>query len=428
MGCSPNGLYGKFAFDAPPALDCGMSRVSWIACAVLALALGGLGYWKFSSRTPRHEPAPAAPPAQKAQPRVAAAVSTPATPVETTVPAPAASSRQTVQPVVAPEMRNLVGRLLALDFSQGVLTPEQAALWKTNLHQLIEAGTNAIPALREFLRQNKDVHFDPQLGGGLLGYPSLRVALLSALQQIGGPAALELAVEILETTSQPHEIAQLARHLETDAPMQHRESILSATRESLAMGSSGKLGTADVGPLFDVMSQYGGLAAVTDLQQAASPYRYYAAIALANVPEGAGIPALSQMLREPNGPNKSTHTPALEALAQLAAFYPEAGARLLEQARLNQIPETLWPSIAESIAGGRFIIGNLADWGLMPQSGDRTFHLTVGNQNVLKRRNIAQFTPEQVQQSVTYLDQLMALNPGPAAVEHLQKARASLLR
>jgi hypothetical protein len=416
-----------FAFRVANQYDGEMSRPAWISLLVLVLVLGGLGFW-LTQRPAQVTSAPEPKPVVQvvdSTPELPAPHPLPTTQTNMAVPTPVQPSPTSL---VAPEMRALIQQLTAVDFASAALNPEQAALWKTNLHQLIQAGTNAIPAIREFLQQNKDARFDPKLGKNLLGYPSLRVALLDALQQIGGPAALQLAVETLHTASQPHEIGQLARHLEADAPGQHRDAVLSAARESLAMASSGKLTGVDVGPLFDLMSRYGGAGAVNDLQQGAKPYRYYAAVALANVPDGVGIPALIGMLREPEGPNKSTHVPALEALAQLAAQYPEAGARLIDEANRKQIPDTLWPSIAESLAGARSMIGNLAEWGLTPQSGDKTLHLAAGNQNILKRRNPGELNPEQRQQRITYIDQLLALNPGPIAVEHLQKAKTTLAK
>ena len=411
-----------------------MSRQSPVIAALVILLAVGVGVWLFSAKKPRTQDASSAVPrhTQSVEPATNGGPSAPSSRAQNTssaVPPVESPTNTSLAPVPSEDnssTRALIQNLAALDFSRPGFTAEQAAVWKTNLQSLIEAGTNSIPGIREFLRDGKDVRFNAKQGENLVGYPSLRVALLNALQQIGGPAALNLALETLGSASQPNEIAQIAQHLEADGPGQHRDAILAAARNSLAMGTAGKLEGADVGPLFDVMSRYGGVAAVGDLQGAASPYRYYSAVALANLPEGAGISALSQMLREPNGPNKSTHTPALEALAQLAAFYPEAGARLIEQAKLNQVPDTLWPSIAETMSGARFMIGNLSEWGLSPQSGDKTFHLAAGNQNVLKRRNIAQFTTEQREQVRAYVQQLLALNLSPVATEHLQKAQMAI--
>jgi hypothetical protein len=346
-----------------------------------------------------------------------AAHPSPQSPV-TSIPAPAPP-----RPQASPETRALVAALLQI---KGPITPETAALWKTNMAQLIQQGPAAVPAIREFLEQNKDIPYDYNQGGKLLGAHSLRLALLQALETIGGAEAVQLAVDTLQTTTEPREIAQIAGHLEKQAEGQYRDAILNAARESMAMAASGKLGRTDPGPLFNVMSQYGGADAVADLQKVTSPFRYYSALALAQVPDGAGIPALGQMLRQPNGPPRATHNAALEGLAQLATQYPAARDLILQQAVAGQIPETIWPSIAESLAGAKFYIQNLGEEGLTPQSGDKTYHLDQGPQNFVSRQNSVALTPEQKQQLSHFIDQLLQTQVPALGIESLQKSKEKL--
>ena len=324
------------------------------------------------------------------------------------------------QPELSAETRQLLAALVQV---KGPITPELAAFWKTNLMQLVQHGPAAVPAIREFLAQNKDIPYDYKQGGSLLGAHSLRLGLLQALESIGGSEAVQLAVDTLQTTTEPREIAQIARHLEKQAEGQYRETILNAARESMAMAAAGKLGQTDAGPLFNVMAQYGGANAIGDFQKVTSPYRYYAALALAQLPDGAGIAPLSQMLRQPNGPPRATHNAALEALAQLAPAYPEAREIILQQARLKQIPETVWPSVAESLTGAKFFIRNLAEDGLTPQSGDKTYHIGQGPQDFFSRRDAAPLTPEQKQQMAQFLDQLLQTEVPALGLESLQKSK-----
>ena len=202
--------------------------------------------------------------------------------------------------------------------------------------------------------------------------------------------------------------------------------IVNAARESLAMAATGKLGRTDPGPLFNVLSQHGGADSVADLQKVTSPFRYYSALALAQVPEGGGIQALGQMLRQPNGPPRATHNAALEGLGQLAPSYPGARDLIMQQASAGQIPETLWPSLAESFTGAKFQIRNLSEEGLTPQSGDRTYHLDQGPQNFLSRPNAVDFTPEQRQQMSQFIDQLLQTQVPALGIESLQKAKEKL--
>src|SRR6266487_986758 len=83
----------------------------------------------------------------------------------------------------SPYTRQLVASLTQLDFSPQSLTAEQAAQGKLGLQQLVQAGGAAVPAVQELLEQNRDWDLG---SGNPLGYPSVRAALLDALQQIGG--------------------------------------------------------------------------------------------------------------------------------------------------------------------------------------------------------------------------------------------------
>jgi PBS lyase HEAT-like repeat-containing protein len=400
-------------------------RRSFLVVTLIVLAVAvALGLWLSRQRTETTVvPQPAEPqPTQEA----GNAATPPAAPMPQEQPAavvPSPAPTVPTRPAASPETRQLVAALTQI---KGPITPELAALWKSNLTQLVQQGPAAILAIREFLEQNKDIPYDYKQGGDLLGAHSLRLALLQALEAIGGAEAMQLALDTLQTTTQPREIAQIAQHLEKQAEGQYREAILHAARESLAMAAGGKLGQIDPGPLFNVLARYAGADAVPDLQKVTSPFRYYSAIALAQLPDGSGIPALAQMLRQPNGPPRGTHNAALEALAQLVPDYPEARDRLMEQATLKQIPETLWPSIADSLTGAKFSIGNLAEEGLSPASGDKTYHLAQGPQNFYSRPNLVQFTPEQKQQLSQFIDQLLQTQVPALGLESLQKAKEKL--
>ena len=54
------------------------------------------------------------------------------------------------------------------------LTQEQAAAVKQDIAALVHEGAGAIPAIRQFLQQNKDVSLDEMKGGSPVGYSSMR--------------------------------------------------------------------------------------------------------------------------------------------------------------------------------------------------------------------------------------------------------------
>src|SRR5207302_10887716 len=127
-------------------------------------------------------------------------------------------------------------------------------------------------------------------------------------------------------------------------------------------------------PLFGVLQQYGGPGVVSELEKISGQYRYYATIALGNLPDGAGIPALIQMVQDPDAVSKGGRAPALQMLAQAALQSPDAFKVLVEQARLNQIPTATWLNIASILAGDHVQIGTPP-----LESGVRSFHLSSGN-------------------------------------------------
>ena len=323
----------------------------------------------------------------------------------------------------------LVAKLTQPDLNSGPITAEKAAEWKENLQQLVQQGAAGTPAIRDFLEKNLDMNFESVNGGKALGQPSLRMALLDALRQIGGPEAMAISAQTLQTTTDPREIAFLARHLDQQAPEQYRDAALKAARESLALATEGKLEAKDVGPLFDVLGQYGGAGAVPDLEQAAARWKYYSAIALADLPEGAGIPSLLQMADPATG-GRANRIAALEALAQLSPLYPEARDALLQQAHASQISDSSWITVAGVLAGDKLQIGKVApeDVGTVG-TNLKMFHLSNGNQDFYSTQNTAQLSPGEITERVALIDQLLSQEKNtltPTATEALQKSRATL--
>ncbi len=327
-------------------------------------------------------------------------------------------------PEPTPETRALVSALANLDLKSTPLTPEAAAAWKDSLGRLAQSGAAGLPAIQEFLALNKDIAFDAVPGAAaLLGSSSLRLSLLEALGNVNTPDGLALSSQILQSTTDPREIALLAQNLERNAPEQYREAALAAARGAMAEAAAGRLTGKDVGPLFDVLARYGGANAVADFQQAASsPYKYYATIALADLPEGAGVPALVQMVTDPKNQAVGSRIAALQALAQLSPDHADARNVLMEQARQGTIPGATWINIASSLSGDKFQIGN-------PTTANnpnlRTWHLSYGNQNYFA--SPGPLTADQVQQRLGLVDQFLTVNANnPIAQTALQDARNKL--
>jgi len=367
---------------------------------------------------------PLAPPQAEAPPPIAdavEAVTPPSRPVSP-VAAPATAAR----PVASAETRQMLEALMQLPPGSAPLSAEQAAAWKQNLQTLIQQGAAGIPAIRDFLEMSKDL----SLGAGnaqMLGYDTVRGALFDALRQIGGAEGAQATLEALRGTGDPREILALARNLEAMAPGEHRQEMLDSARQVLEMAKRGELAGYDVGPVFEVFRKYGDADALLDLQQAGGQWKYYGALGLANLPDGAGIPSLIQMATGTGG-NQGL---ALEMLAQVSVQYPEARTALLEQIRAGKIAPNQWPYLA-SVLGGDYYQLPDALW-FAAQNGEpidrqKTAHIMSGNQNFYQGPLPGGGLPDQILQQIALVDEIAATTSDPGAAQTLQNAKTTLNR
>src|SRR5260370_6221311 len=162
------------------------------------------------------------------------------------------------------------------------------------------------------------------------------------------------------------------------------------------MAAEVKLAGRDVGPLFGVLQQYGGADVLPDLERATGQWRYYAAIALAGLPDGASVASLIQMVEDPDGAAKGGRQVGLQMLAEVSPQYPAASAALLDQAKLNQIPKATCINISEVLAGHSYQIGGpeAASGATRSGSNFKSYHLEFGNQNFLISPNLKVLNPD----------------------------------
>lgn len=341
-------------------------------------------------------------------------------------------STNTSLPHIFPDASNyaraLVDYVAAIDLSQGVVTAEQANLWKEGLARLVNEGARALPAIRELLLRDADVSFANITNGQLLGVASLRSAMLDSLWQIGGPESLNLALEILQTTSRPDEVARLARDLEALAPGQYRDASVSAARSTLArLSQAADKQVMDAGPLFEVLRKFGDLSVAPDLEQAAARWNYYGPITLATLPEGAGIPYLVQMASNPKTSLSGGRQTAIRMLAEMSSQYPAAAQALVDQASRSQIPSGVWEDVAAALGGEQsFFTAKYLDYSVPATGTDlKTYHIKANNQNFASVDVLQSWTSEQVQAQLQLVDQIRA--SAPSVGRTLDGARAKLL-
>ena len=322
-----------------------------------------------------------------------------------------------------PYTRQLVNILCPLDRPVAPMTQEEAAQWKEHLQALVRQGPEAVPAIVEFLKQNKDLDFDP-VTSEAIGYASARKAMFDAMLQIGGPEGVSGMLQTLQTTADPREIALLAQGLEKLTPEQHRQEAIQATREALAMAASGKLEETDVAPLFEVLNNYGDTSVVSELMQTARQWNYYSAIALAKLPDGGGVPTLIDLAQGSSIGRLS----ALQMLAQVSIKYPEAGAALIEQASAGKISANIWPYLTPLLAGDQYHYQDSA-FEAPPPKGDRarsSAHVAFGNQSFLMAPAVEALTPEEIQRRLALIDTLQSVTADPDALPAFERARDML--
>ncbi|MDB6129102.1 MAG: hypothetical protein JWM04_209 [Verrucomicrobiales bacterium] len=123
------------------------------------------------------------------------------------------------------------------------------------LETLVEQGTESIDPIKTFLALNQDVGYSTAANSETLAAdsaartrvfttikvstdflvpPSLRLGLMSALKEIGGPEAQKVLAGVLSTSGRGVEVASLARILEEMAPGVYRDVALSAAKDLLA--------------------------------------------------------------------------------------------------------------------------------------------------------------------------------------------------
>jgi len=311
----------------------------------------------------------------------------------------------------------------------GPVTGENAVVWMQTFEQLVRGGTASVPALAQLLNSYQDQYFDESTMAAL-GYESTRVAAIDALALIGGPEAVGVLGDVLQTTASPREIAWLAGMLEDLAPDQYRAQAVEAARESLAMAVEQQLEGFDVAPLFEVMERYGGTEIVGDLQDSAPYWSYYATLTLGKLPDGAGVPSLIEMAQvQPDGRSGAGRLQALQVLAQLATANPDARSALLEQAQANQIPATLWPYLARPLAGDQAQVFDSVfneDLPALVEASTGSSHINYNNQNFFYAPAGGLLTAEQVEQQMALVEELASATSDPDAQRVLAQARLLL--
>nr|MDQ3621746.1 hypothetical protein [Verrucomicrobiota bacterium] len=197
-------------------------------------------------------------------------------------PAPAGSMPEAYTPTLeTPSAQNVIARLQHFGLDASTDDSRKYRQLISELERLVEVRPAAIPAIRDFLRQNRDVVMEqregPPAGKGpkwkqdTAAPPSIRAGLIETLARVGGPDAEQLLRETLSATTRGYEVLAIARALEAMAPGKHRAAVLTAAQHLLA-----ETPTADPATrldehtrdyLYDVLAEYGNAATVAQVSR-----------------------------------------------------------------------------------------------------------------------------------------------------------------
>jgi hypothetical protein len=317
---------------------------------------------------------------------------------------------------------------LALPSTEGHFTAESALAWDDTLAKLVSLGTEAVPAIERLLRTRSVEKWDAGVRQ-VLRYESVREAMFEALLKIGGVDAQEVLASILADAVEPREVALLARNLELLAPGEYAVAAIAAATRSLEYEEPESTKTREVAPLFEVFSRLGGVDIAPLLEGTALRWSYYAAISLAQMPGGAGVPSLLRLAQEPTF--EVAAEPAIRALASLAAKNEIARAAFLQLVRNDRIRSSDWSDLAPILAGEDFqfaagVFGGAATSGLGTQA--QLLHIRKGNQNFWMGPQA--LSASSSEQQLAWLDHLAAAATNPraqAAIHHAWKMMSERL-
>lgn len=335
--------------------------------------------------------------------------------------------QMTFQAEATAGMRRLVDSLVDIKSGGAAWTPEQAADWKKKFQQLLSQGDLAVPAIREFLAKNVDYFFGAD-GTAAFGYTSARMAMIDALTQIGSLGAEAALDDVLQSTADPREIAQIAQDLEKLDPGVYQGEIADAARQVMDMAAKGSLPGLDVAPLFQVLQQYGGTDAAMLIAANINQWNYYSTIALTGLSDGAGVPSLVQIANGVNGTSASARTAAWECLAGIASQSPDAQQALIAAAQANSLSSYDWTSMVPYLAGDQMVFQNSAfdsTVGAVNPNDVRKTMISSSNESFFIAP-LAAMTPDQINQQQTFINQMLAVTTNPAGIQALQQAKTLL--
>jgi hypothetical protein len=199
---------------------------------------------------------------------------------------------------------------------------------------------------------------------------------------------------------------QLGLYLENAWPGKHSDSVLAAAEQALIEADPATYFPAE---FFELLSALGNEETALVLAESPLDHGAYASIALASLPEGAGLPALELQARQfEAGRDTIEGRLAIQLLAQQAPRYPQAAAALIELAERGAIPHDLWPYVLDLVAGNWTLTLEAPSSGVF---GSHTYYRPEGDQVIYRVAPTPGAEDELQSQRLYVLDGLQPLAP-----------------
>jgi len=320
--------------------------------------------------------------------------------------------------------QQLLSMLKQMKPRQGKFSPEEVKEINRLIQELKQQGPEGVMAVQEFLESGEDVSFMEFTGRTPPEYSSLRTALIDSLIEMSGPGGVDFLAWMLQGTTNPEEIAFLAKGLELSAPGIYRSEIMKVVRTMLDAALKSTPGQFQgYGHLLGVIQEYGDASTATELEKlyrnSPSARGEYALMALSKLPEGNGVPTLvglaNEMAKNP-GAYGASYESALRMLTQASREYADAGEALVNLAAANSIPPSALMVVAAALGG--------TEQQLITKSSEVS---KLSRAEVyINGRAAETWSDAEIDQRLGLIDKLLRTNPQPSVVKALEDARSRL--
>ena len=252
-----------------------------------------------------------------------------------------------------------------------------------HLQLLADLQDEALPVIRDFLKQNKDIDYSTDVLNAagervsrtgasswttrhatltdFLVPPSLRLGLIDVLDQIGGEGAQAILAEVLDTTGRGVEVAHIARVLQSEAPDKYKENALKAAKDLLAnppaIDQPNRLDENARAYLYQVLAMYNDTSFAQAAQQqlitAGGQVDRQAMNYLSTTLKDQAVPQLYAAYKDPKLTNMMERSSLMNAILGFTGTSPQANQIFSEIISSEDLPSGSRAFTIKNLAGGQ---------------------------------------------------------------------------